>query len=132
LGTHSVDPNENNVKVVDQSYLTQQFRAKTAAAQKLIDDLVKQFSLNIDQERAFRIIANHAVGSKTEQLKMYIRGMGGTGKTQVIKALIQLFTPRNESHRFIVLGPTGTSAALLNGSTYHSYLGVPMTGFTGT
>ena len=66
--------------------------------QKLIDDLVKHFALNPEQERAFRIVANHAVGPKTEQLTMYIGGLGGTGKTQVIKTLIQLFTQRNESH----------------------------------
>jgi hypothetical protein len=51
-------------------------------------------------------------------------GMGGTGKSQVIKALIQLFRERNESHHFIILAPTGTAAALLGGSTYHSFLGI--------
>jgi hypothetical protein len=95
--------------VVDQSYLTYQFKAKTERTQKLIDDLVEQFNLNTDQKRAFRIVANHAVGPKPEQLKMYVGGMGGTGKTQVIKALIQFFNLRNESHRFVILGPTGTA-----------------------
>jgi hypothetical protein len=80
--------------------------------------------LNAEQERAFRIVANHAVQPQTEQLKMYLGGMGGTGKSQVIKALIHFFTHRKESHRFAILGPTGTSAALLGGSTYHSYLNV--------
>ena len=32
-------------------------------------------------------------------------------------------TSRDESNRFIVLGPTGSSAALIGGSTYHSVLG---------
>ena len=31
--------------------------------------------------------------------------MGGTGKTQVIKALISMFEQRHENHRFIVLAP---------------------------
>jgi hypothetical protein len=52
--------------------------------------------------------------------------MGGTGKSQVIKALKRFFEKMNESHRFVILGPTGTSAALLGGSTYHSFLGVHM------
>ena len=56
--------------------------------------------------------------------------MGGTGKSQVIKALMDFFKSRNESHRFVVLAPTGTAAALLHGSTYHSYLGVPIDGQT--
>ncbi len=59
-----------------------------------------------------------------EQLKMYLGGMGGTGKTQVIRALIDMFEQKKESHRFLVLAPTGTAAALLNGSTYHSALGL--------
>ena len=52
----------------------------------------------------------------SEQLKMYLGGMG-TGKSQVIKALKHYFDNKNESHRFVILGPTGTSAALLGGST---------------
>ena len=41
---------------------------------------------------------------------------------------MQFFKSRNESHRFVVLAPTGTAAALLQGSTYHSFLGVPIDG----
>ena len=120
----SIDPNENNAKVVDQEYLTKDFKAKSKASQQLIEDTIKKFLLNAEQERAFRIVANHAVQPQTEQLKMYLGGMGGTGKSQVIKAMIHFFTERKESHRFAVLGPTGTSAALLGGSTYHSFLNV--------
>ncbi|KAF8222613.1 hypothetical protein L208DRAFT_1109553, partial [Tricholoma matsutake] len=80
----AVDPNENNVKVY-QVYLTKDFKAKSKAAQSLIETTVKNFILNTEQERAFRIIANHAVGPKTEQLTMYLGGMGGTGKSEVIK-----------------------------------------------
>ena len=50
--------------------------------------------------------------------------MGGTGKTQVIKALISLFVRRNEAHRFAVVAPTGNAAANIGGSTYHSLLGI--------
>ena len=49
---------------------------------------VKLFSLNKEQERALRIVANHAVKSNGEHLKIYLGGMAGTGKSQVIKALI--------------------------------------------
>ena len=50
--------------------------------------------------------------------------MGGTGKSQVLKALMRFFELRNESHRFVVVAPTGSAAALLGGSTYHSMFGV--------
>jgi PIF1 helicase. len=78
----------------------------------------------LDQERAFKIIAKHAVHPQKNQLKMYLGGMGGTGKSQIIKTLTQFFINRNESHRIVLLGPTGTSAALLGGMTYHSFLGI--------
>src|ERR1700730_7235406 len=59
---------------------------------------------------------------------MYIGGMAGTGKSQVIKSLVKYLSLRNEKHRFIILGPTGTAAALNNGSTYHSFLGIQVGG----
>ena len=60
----------------------------------------------------------------SDQLKMYVGGMGGTGKTKVIRALMDMFNLRQESHRFVILVPTETAAALLNGSNYHSILGI--------
>ena len=124
------DPNQNDVQIVDRSYLQKNFKAQSETAQKLIEDVVEKFELTSDQERAFRIVANHAVSPGSEQLMMYVGGMGGTGKSQVIKALMDFFKSRNESHRFVVLAPTGTAAALLHGSTYHSFLGVPIDGQT--
>jgi hypothetical protein len=55
---------------------------------------------------------------------MYLAGMGGTGKSTVLKALTDFFINRGESHRMIVVAPTGTAAALLGGSTYHSVFGI--------
>jgi len=55
---------------------------------------------------------------------MYLTGMGGTGKSQVIKVLMEFFKHKNELHCIVVLGPTGSSAALINGSTYHSFFGI--------
>jgi hypothetical protein len=55
---------------------------------------------------------------------MYLGGVGGTLKSTVIKALIKFFEDWGEAHRFLVLAPTGAAAALLNGRTYHSVLGI--------
>ncbi|KAF8231680.1 hypothetical protein L208DRAFT_1192207, partial [Tricholoma matsutake] len=60
-------------------------------------------------------------------LKMYLGGIGSTGKSQFIKALIYFFEMRNESHQIMIVAPTGSAAALLNGSTYHSVLGINTT-----
>jgi hypothetical protein len=118
--------NFNNVVVQDISYLRKNFKAEQHEKQKIIDNTVIEYMLNNEQEHAFRIVANHATMAKPSQLKMYLGGMGGTGKSQVIKALTAFFEKRNESHRIMILAPTGSAAALLNGSTYHSVLGIRM------
>ena len=114
----------NLVRVVGAKYFRRDFAAEKQESNRLIHHTVVHFSLNNEQERAFQIISNHVSATTNEQLKMYLGGMGGTGKSQVIKALIYLFGQRKEDHRFIVLAPTGTAAALLNGSTYHKALGI--------
>ncbi|KAJ7304794.1 hypothetical protein DFH08DRAFT_621106, partial [Mycena albidolilacea] len=105
-------------------YFTKQFKAANKMAQRQINTIASTFNLNAEQDRAFRLVANHATDLAAPPLRMYLGGVGGTGKSQVIKALVEFFEVRSESHRFIVLGPTGTAAALLNGSTYHSVLGL--------
>jgi len=112
------------VKIVDQTYINHKFKAKDQKVQDILENVINQYSLNEEQKRAFRIVANHAAQPCEETLKMYLGGMGGTGKSQVIKALISYFDQRNESHRFIILAPTGSAAALVSGSTYHSALGI--------
>ena len=67
------DANENNVQVVDRSYLQKNFKAKLKSDQKLITSTVKGFSLNPEQERAFRIIAHHSLESMSFKTD---RGLG--------------------------------------------------------
>jgi cysteine synthase len=86
--------------------------------------IAKTFQLNAEQERAFHIVTNHSCSSTSEQLKMHIGGMGGTGKSQVLKALMEFFKHKKESHRFVIVAPTGSAAALLGGSTYHYMFGI--------
>src|SRR5882762_9268200 len=83
------------VKIVDKAYLTAKFKTKVEKEQNIIDNTVTDFLLN------------------TEQLMMYIGGMAGTGKSQVIKGLTAFFERRNESHRIVITAPTGTAAALV-------------------
>lgn len=116
--------NTDKVQLIHASYFRQNFKAKKAEVNSIWQDVITSYELNEDQERAFKIVAQHASTINPLQLKMFLNGMAGTGKTQVIKALMDMFKRKGESHRFLVLGPTGTSAALLNGSTYHSALGI--------
>lgn len=115
----------NRVEVLDPRHiLNPSYKKDIARAKEVKETVCSQFHLNADQERAFRLIADHASELQDKQLKMYLGGMGGTGKSQVIKALTEFFNIRDEGHRFIILAPTGTAAALLGGSTYHSLLGL--------
>ena len=118
--TESFTPNA--VKVIDKAYLEKKFH--TTEHNNSMDIICREYCLNEEQERAFRIIANHVVLPNSEPLKMYIGGMGGTGKSQVLKAVSSFFQSRYEAYRFIIVAPTGTAAALLSGSTYHSVLGI--------
>jgi hypothetical protein len=110
--------------IIDQSYFEFNFRSQDSKRHALIDTTVTDFHLNIEQERAFRIIANHSSSHNNGQLNMYLGGMAGTGKSQVIKALMDFFAKAKELHRFVILAPTGTAAAQQNGSTYHYFLGI--------
>ena len=115
---------EANVAIVDQSYLNKSYEAKPSQNKELLNDIICKFSLNEEQERAFRIVANHALSNSQDQLKMYLGGKGGTGKTQVIKALMEFFVQIKKASQFLVLAPTGTAAANVGGHTYHSILGI--------
>lgn len=114
----------NDVQIVDKSYLEYTYKPKKMEDNQDIDSTIHDFKLNSAQEKAFRIITNHAVSKSTDQLKMYLGGMGGTGKSRVIKAVVAFFEKRKEAHRILILAPTGSAAALLTGYTYHSALAI--------
>ncbi|EAU83563.2 hypothetical protein CC1G_04819 [Coprinopsis cinerea okayama7 len=123
-----MDLDIKRVKVRDDAYIVYEafFRKSfTPAVQRWVyslDEIEAGFTLNKEQSRAFRIIANHATCIAPDQLLMYLGGMAGSGKTQVLRALIAYFKVREEPYRLILLGPTGTSSALIGGTTYHSFL----------
>lgn len=96
---------------------------KQDANLRLLHSTIETYSLNSEQQRAFCIAARHLHHHERDPLRMYLGGMGGTGKSRVLLAIMGFLMYRDEAHRFIVLGPTGGSAALVGGSTYHSVLG---------
>jgi len=110
--------------VVNKEYIDKSFNLIDPNDKTIIETIIADYVLNNEQERAFRIIANHATMKNPTELCMYLGGMGGTGKSQVIKAVMDFFDRHQENHRFLVVAPTGAAAALLNGSTYHSVLGI--------
>ena len=112
-----------DVKVVNISFLHKNSTyAKDMKAE--VNNITSKFTLNTAQLRAFTIIANHSHPLCSEQLRMYIGSMAGTGKSQVIRSVIEFFKNRNEAHRFAIVAPTGNAAFLLGGTTYHSMFGI--------
>ncbi|XP_044714650.1 PIF1-like helicase domain-containing protein [Hirsutella rhossiliensis] len=87
--------------------------------------LVARFTLNKKQAIAFLIICRQLDlirrGEKGNgcQLCQFVGGEGGTGKSRVIEALVELFASKDQSNRVIITATSGTAAARINGITIH-------------
>ena len=75
---------------------------------------------NADQKSAGSAV--HAAGELTQQLLGYTGGEGGTGKSQVIKAIQFLFKLCKTDHWLRSASYTGTAANNINGTTLSSLL----------
>jgi hypothetical protein len=84
--------------------------------------VAQHWTLDINQQTAFYIVAQHANRADPEQLKMFLLGHAGSGKSQVIKALCSFFTDRNESHCFRLTAFMGIAANNIDGVTLHAAL----------
>ncbi len=87
-----------------------------------------RFSLNKKQSIALLLICRQLdriqrEGSSAGTLREFIGGEGGTGKSRVIEALVELFAAKGVSNRLLVTAPSGTAAACINGITIHSACG---------
>ncbi len=82
-----------------------------------IESMIKEYTLNAEQERAFRIVAGHSMDRGSELLRMFLNGPGGTGKSRVISALHDFFERRNQGRRFRLASYTGVAARNISGMT---------------
>lgn len=87
---------------------------------EIADGVIAEKSLadNPEQLRAFKIIARH-VFSGRDQLLMYIAGVGGTGKSHLVQAVVLLFERIGRRNELVLGGPTGISAVVIGGTTLH-------------
>lgn len=85
-----------------------------------VDDVVEHMNLcdNEEQEHAFQLVDMHLAGG-VNQLLMYIAGMGGTGKSYVVKAILRLFESLDYRNEILVTALTGAAALLIGGHTIH-------------
>jgi hypothetical protein len=87
--------------------------------------LAESFTLNRRQTIAFRLLCRQLDRVKRAQrglpqLCQYIGGEGGTGKSRIINAVVELFASRGISHRLLITATAGAPAAGINGITIHS------------
>ncbi|CAF4521081.1 unnamed protein product [Rotaria sp. Silwood2] len=94
------------------------------------NSIIDEFTLNKEQRAAFLIITSHLdgdnrcrTGDNNGQLIMCIPGCGGTGKSQLIRALTKYFLITKRMQMMRKLAPTGIAAAEIDGMTIHSFLG---------
>ena len=93
-------------------------------------DNLDLFMLNLNQKNIFHVVLSHIMaGENGVFLRIILNGKGGAGKSFLIKAIV------NTVQRFIdtrlaahVGAPTGTAAHLINGSTLHTLLSLPIRG----
>lgn len=85
------------------------------------------FALNSRQRAALLLICRQLdrIGqaqreSDVDQLCQFIGGEGGTGKSRIIEAIVELFARRGIQNRLLVTATSGTAAARINGITIHS------------
>ena len=86
--------------------------------------LEKNLVSNEEQLRAFEIVAQHVCFGGS-QLLMFIGGVGGTGKSHVVNAVLRLFSLLGMSKNILVAAPTGAAAILIGGHTIHSLTLLP-------
>jgi DNA replication protein DnaC len=88
------------------------------ALEDVMDDL--QIRGNKAQERAVRIIGEHFIKGTEEQMLCHISGSAGTGKSHVVRAIVELFKRCGASENLLLSASTGCAAILIDGYTLHA------------
>ena len=92
--------------------------------QDIAESIATDFTLNQKQCIAFEKVVMNPIkrmkGENVEQLLLYIGGKGGTGKSQVVKAVTHFHQCLNIQHALRLTAFTGNAAANIGGRTIHS------------
>ncbi|XP_073975183.1 uncharacterized protein [Rhodnius prolixus] len=105
-----------------------------AAMYTSIDDRDNKFNLNEDQSRIFNKITQTLIDQSNNkcnsQIKLFISGVGGTGKSYLLKALKvwinNTFPPKKDTISVAITAPTGLAAYNVNGVTIYRLLSLPV------
>ncbi|XP_073990954.1 uncharacterized protein [Rhodnius prolixus] len=105
-----------------------------AAMYTNIDDRDSKFNLNEDQSRIFNKISKTLIDQSQKkcnsQIKLFVSGVGGTGKSYLLKALKvwinNTFPPKKDTVSVAITAPTGLAAYNVNGVTIYRLLSLPV------
>lgn len=92
----------------------------------------EQIPLNVKQRMVVEKVFSEALSwaeypsdsSRRKQMLLCIIGEGGTGKSQVIKAIVTGMDLLHRKKEVILTAPTGAAADNIGGNTYHTSLGI--------
>ena len=94
---------------------------------RLRDEIMKEKTLNKKQQKAYEMATDNVINryfeEETEQLIGYVGGPGGTGKSQVIKAIVEFHERMKMKHALQLSAYTGTAAKHIGGSTTTTLFG---------
>ncbi|PPQ65631.1 hypothetical protein CVT26_000573 [Gymnopilus dilepis] len=90
----------------------------------IVEEVIIEMNLadNKEQLDAFLTVARHLGTRDTKQLLMFVSGVGGTGKSHVIKSIVKLFERTKHRRSLLIGAPTGSAAVLIGGNTLHSLI----------
>jgi hypothetical protein len=93
----------------------------------ILSEIMVEFKLcdNVEQEMSFTIIGEHFINKEVEQLLMFITGIGGSRKSHVIRATVELFKRCGAPEKLTLSAPTGSAAVLIDGYTIHALAFLP-------
>jgi AAA domain len=102
------------------------------SASAVLDAVANEFPLNRKQRLVAERIIQGALtwkdypydSAKRDQLLMHIGGEGGTGKSQIIKAIVAGLRILKRDQEIILLAPTGAAADNIGCNTIHTALGM--------
>ncbi|XP_073986899.1 uncharacterized protein [Rhodnius prolixus] len=97
-------------------------------------DRDNKFNLNEDQNRIFNKITQTLIDQSNNkcnsQIKLFVSGVGGTGKSYLLKALKlwinNRFPPKKDTISVAITAPTGLAAYNVNGVTIYRLLSLPV------
>ena len=121
------DTRENDVEFSVERSSDDGTRVDSDSVERIVENTIAKYSLNREQKIAFESAIENVVkrhrGEQTEQFLAFVGGPGGTGKSQVIKAIVHFHKKMKLKRALKLCANTGTAAKNIGGSTTTTLFG---------